>query len=381
MIKFSKSDIDNYIAGNDIEDFDIDELENDREFMLEVIRKTKDKNIYNLCSDELKYDYEFVIQIIQLFKDDIKFISSVANVFIDYYRSKNVGPMIDDENDRDVLDLLITMCELIPDKYDENSLRYRVILTVMVNTRLVEIEKVRIENENNYELSKNFGCGFIYVFDSFNSSVKVTDYFALEYLNNLLSKENFDLEEYLHLNFEDTESINKYGLNTILVNIISNFDSMLGSYVSTHLYLLNEYKKDVKYILNRWNTFEDRKNAKICKKICEVIQEYLECNYPESDIDSSSWIYYIANKLGITDMFLKFDGLSEEFVEGIVEDMDNIYFNDMKLSELKHLVILKDKISDILNGKDVKSSYDEDSEVEEKSSSCKIIKLNLKNND
>ena len=60
MLKYSASTVEDYIEGNDIEDFDIDELENDRSFMLDVIKKTKDKNFYNLCSDDLKHDYEFV---------------------------------------------------------------------------------------------------------------------------------------------------------------------------------------------------------------------------------------------------------------------------------------------------------------------------------
>ena len=44
MLKYSASTVEDYIEGNDIEDFDIDELENDRSFMLDVIKKTKDKS-------------------------------------------------------------------------------------------------------------------------------------------------------------------------------------------------------------------------------------------------------------------------------------------------------------------------------------------------
>ena len=55
-------------------------------------------------------------------------------------------------------------------------------------------------------------------------------------------------------------------------------------------------------------------------KVGELI-DTVEYNYPESDITSSSWIYYIAEKLGITKMFLKFDDLDEEYVKGIVEDI------------------------------------------------------------
>ena len=382
MLKYSASIVEDYIEGNDIEDFDIDELENDRSFMLDVIKKTKDKNFYNLCSDDLKHDYEFVSALLDMFKDDTKFIVSVADEFVSYFRSESIGPMISDEDERDVLDVLMTICDLIPDKYDKSSFKYRVILSVMISTRLVAIERVRIENEGDYRFTKEFGCGFISVFDSFNSSIKVTDRFAYEFLNNIFSKDYCDLEEYLHGKFNNKEDINKYGLNTILIEIISHFDSMLGSYVSTHMYLLDEYKKDVKRMINKWDSFDDRKNSKMCRKICVAIQDYLEYNYPESDITSSSWIYYIAEKLGITKMFLKFDDLDEEYVKGIVEDMDNIYFDDMKLSELKHLVNMKKIVSDILAGKEVITSYPdfEEEDNQGQTSSCEVVSLDFRKN-
>ena len=203
MLKYSASIVEDYIEGNDIEDFDIDELENDISFMLDVIKKTKDKNFYNLCSDDLKHDYEFVSALLDMFKDDTKFIVSVADEFVSYFRSESIGPMISDEDERDVLDVLMTVCDLIPDKYDKSSFKYRVILSVMISTRLVDIERVRIENEGDYEFTKEFGCGFISVFDSFNSSIKVTDRFACEFLNNIFSKDYCDLEEYLHGKFNN----------------------------------------------------------------------------------------------------------------------------------------------------------------------------------
>ena len=43
MKTYNKKLIYDYIMGNDIEDFDTDELENNPEFMMEVIKYTKDK--------------------------------------------------------------------------------------------------------------------------------------------------------------------------------------------------------------------------------------------------------------------------------------------------------------------------------------------------
>ncbi len=383
MLRYSTSTVEDYIVGNDIEDFDIDELENDRNFMLDVIKKTNDKNFYNLCSDDLKHDYMFVSMLLDIFKCDKKFIINVAEEFVKYYRSKNILPTINEEDEKNLFDILITMIELIPDKSDKIVLKYKVILNAMINTKMIAIENVKNKLKHDYTISKNIGCGFIFIFDSFNSSTKVTDRFACEYISNIFSKDNCNLEEYLHARFACEESVKKYGINTILIEIINHFDCMLGSYVSTHLYLLDEYKKDVKHIFYKWNSFYDRKNIKICGKICSAIQDYLEYYYPESEIDPTSWLYYIAEKLGITNMFLKFDGLKKEFVEGIIEEMDEIYFSDMKLSELKHLVNMKKIISDILAGKDAVINYPdiEDDNAQKQITSCEIISLNFKKND
>ena len=52
-MKYSKTELMNYIYGNDTEN-DIEVLEDDPEFMLEVLTSTNDKNFYKLCSAEVK---------------------------------------------------------------------------------------------------------------------------------------------------------------------------------------------------------------------------------------------------------------------------------------------------------------------------------------
>ena len=48
MKKYSKELIDKYIKGEDIKNHQIEELENDKDFMIQVIKETNDKNFYNL---------------------------------------------------------------------------------------------------------------------------------------------------------------------------------------------------------------------------------------------------------------------------------------------------------------------------------------------
>ena len=77
---YSRKLIWDYINGYYIEN--VDALENDYKFMMDVINITRDKNMYNLCSEEIKSNYEFVMFVIDLFKDDIDFICEIANQYI-----------------------------------------------------------------------------------------------------------------------------------------------------------------------------------------------------------------------------------------------------------------------------------------------------------
>ena len=82
MKKYSLKTIVNYINGDEISDYDIDYLENNPQFMMEVINFSHDKNMYNLCSNEIKKDYEFIIFLIYKFKDDLKFLTKIVDDFI-----------------------------------------------------------------------------------------------------------------------------------------------------------------------------------------------------------------------------------------------------------------------------------------------------------
>ena len=51
---YNKKLVFDYVVGNDLDDYEIDELENTPEFMIEVIKYTQDKKMYNFCSDNVK---------------------------------------------------------------------------------------------------------------------------------------------------------------------------------------------------------------------------------------------------------------------------------------------------------------------------------------
>ena len=81
MKNIDASLIEKYINGDDLGEYSIEQLENDKDFMTSVINYTNDVKMYSLCSDELKKDYEFVKYLVLKFKNNPDYITKIA----DYY--------------------------------------------------------------------------------------------------------------------------------------------------------------------------------------------------------------------------------------------------------------------------------------------------------
>ena len=64
---YSKKVIMDYVCGNDIVGYEIEQLENDHRFMIDVIKYTGDKRIYKLCSDKVKNNPDFVKFLVDFF--------------------------------------------------------------------------------------------------------------------------------------------------------------------------------------------------------------------------------------------------------------------------------------------------------------------------
>ena len=57
MKKIDISLVKNYVNGEDLGEFTIEQLENDKDFMMSVISYTNDIKMYSFCSDKVKQDY------------------------------------------------------------------------------------------------------------------------------------------------------------------------------------------------------------------------------------------------------------------------------------------------------------------------------------
>ena len=124
MKKYDKKIIYDYIMGNDLGEYSSEELEDNKDFMIEVIEKTNDKRMYNLCSDNVRLDYEFVKYIVLKFRDDVDFIKEVADNYLN-----NIGV----DNDYERVELLAIMSSLT-NSYDYNFMLDAVYSTVSISS-------------------------------------------------------------------------------------------------------------------------------------------------------------------------------------------------------------------------------------------------------
>ncbi len=187
MKKYSRELIINYINGNDIEEYDINGLENDKSFMKQVIDFSNDEKMYKLCSDELKKDYEFVKYIILKFKNNIDFIMAVANYFLD-----------NTNNELERIELVLIMKDLT------QNTKYQFISEAIYERKRLQIElgKLKLKDEN---VSSEIGMGFLYIFDLYNSSELVLNFYAENIIEDIFNEYDIDLEVMLHNNFKTAE--------------------------------------------------------------------------------------------------------------------------------------------------------------------------------
>lgn len=315
MKKYNKEIINNYINGLEIKEYSIDELEDDKDFMIQVIELTNDKNFYKLCSEKVKKDYGFVKYLINKFKNDISFICDVADFYIDN---------TEDEISR--IELVIVMLNLTNNKDDEKHNEYETIINTIFTTKRVQIEMGMIKL-NDESASDEIGMGFLLMYDSYNSSKIILDFYAKKMIDEIFKEFDIELENVLHQQFNNPEEINKLGINNYMLNFISYYDAMLASYLSSNIYLMKDFKNKIEQVQNNWKTYININEAKRYNLILNKVHEYMEQAEIEGMLSETDLLYYIGNKLGIASKIAKYDGVSSELVEDIIK-LDNELVKD-----------------------------------------------------
>ncbi|MBQ3021325.1 MAG: hypothetical protein IJD92_03780 [Bacilli bacterium] len=302
--------INDYINGNDIENYTLDELENNSNFMLSVIKYTQDKRIYNLCSNKLKNDYEFIKEIILFFKDDFKFINKVAGDFIDNNKYKpnviNITDYLnpdDKTKETEIFELCIIMSRIYKKYYPDEFNKYAVNVTLFKESSLIENEIILRENKNELWV-KDLGLGFKLCALAFQNSEEILKVFIDYYLNELFFVP--DMESLLHKKFINKEEFINYGINNYIINHIKKYDEYLAYYITKRLYLTKDIKKDIDKIIYNWDKYNYNIEKQKYDLFMEKLLEYKEENFMNMLYSLDELIDFIKNNLGLEDIFNKY---------------------------------------------------------------------------
>lgn len=362
MNKYSKDLVINYINVDDLGNYSVDELENDKYFMIEVIEYSNDKEIYNLCSDNVKKDYEFVKYMILKFKNDIHFIMNVADFFLD-----------NTDIDYERVELSIIMLNFIKDKSE--STIYAVILDAIYSSKRLEVELYKLENKDN-EAANKLGMGFLLIYDLYNQSDMILKFYAEKMIADIFTEYDIDLESLLHSQFKKSDEVNSKGLNNYMLNFIEMYDSMLASYASVHLDVLLSFKERITDIQNNWDRYvsivEKRRYEDMLNTVYETMKD------ADSIFTDTFLIYYIGKRLGILDKIKKYDCISNELYEYVIQGIADDEFVDYTL---KTSIVDRTWYNTVYKiMKDYLDNINNKGNSEKKPSKCKILKLDLKKN-
>lgn len=256
MKKYSKQLIIDYVNGNDIVDFDIDELEDNVDFMIDVIKFTKDINLYKLCSDKVKNDYKLILFLIETFKESKK--KELLEILIAYEKECKI--------EIELYEVVLHIVDIY-DSLNETRTEYHIIKNMFITSQLKKLDFIKWVSEDEdflYEYQK----GFLLLQEDFKKSEKILDSLALELINQIFSE--YNLEFLIHSTFTSKNKIDNMGINNYIIDYINTKDSYLGEYVINHIYLIKHINKKINSIIENWDNFKPLSDS---MKINSLVQE------------------------------------------------------------------------------------------------------------
>lgn len=337
MKSFDKKMVLDYINGNDINEVSIGELENNVDFMKEVIKITKDKNMCNFCSDSVLKNYEFVKYIVETFKDDIPFITRIANNFLEC-KSNN-------ESDIESIELNIIMENIIGNKNsDKNIEQYRLANQVFYSSFLVGLEIAK--QKDNINEDNDLGLGFVLVENMYPSSKEIKDYFANKFLNDLFYDNDLPFEDLIHKIAKDKNNIEDNKINNFINNFLMMYDTNLAWYVlvnNKEIKSLDIIKKDIKKVYIGWDKKVFQQNTYNIGLFEDLVRRFYEDNEP----NTPSYLFselekYILEMYDLKNIYLN-SGFKEDYNEFLTDiELDINDFNTLNLIDMRFIKYASD---------------------------------------
>ena len=313
-----KNLVQKYINGEEIPESVLKDLEKDKKFMMEVIKASKDKNIYNLCAEVLKKDYEFIKYLILTFKDDVNFITMVANEYL------NTNP-----KQEEVIELSVIMDDIIGYTVDNDFYQKKLQENINVKQQIYANKKKNKLNKTSlFKTNKD---------KYFNNKI-ITDYYAKVFLYEYFRKYYTYLQNILVCKYlEAKDNVNKEDLTNILLEFIKNIDDDLSNYLKNNSALLEWYLKQLERRYLEMQAINTSLEDDMYESLYNVSLEAKDL----SPLLGENIIYYAFKETNLLDQMIKrgyIDFGAKEDIEQELEKDDNINM-DKYLAELKEEII------------------------------------------
>lgn len=325
--------IDDYISGNEIVGWDTNELENDSDFMYQVFVRSKDKNMYNLCSDRVKRDFLFVKKLIELFKADEVFVKIVANYYINSFDEE------EQEENLSVKELIIIVNDLI----DDFEFKFRAWM-VFADERSRILICFLLKKQENSKI--DFGNGFIFTMEKYANNPIILNFIAKRIIIMLFDDVN--LEELVHSEFATISDFENYGEIRFLCDYIGKkYDHNLAKYVLSTLdngsyeYIFKDFFSSLTRIKNHWDNYFKRLNEWRIDRFFYLVNKYICDTTYMGKLELNDVLYYVSKELKIEDLIKKYDSQYTECDEDTfsVLGIDDIKLLNNSISIMKGLLL------------------------------------------
>ena len=331
--------IQEYINGGELEGYDVDELENDPEFMREAIMASGDKKLYNLCSDNVKKNYKFVMFLISRFKDDSLFIDKVVTYFLkSKSTSKEKTDVFSDEDEvalddvHEYISVVVRMCNIFKDTRElDYYATYRMMFIAQYTYDMMVIDAAM--SKLTEKEKDQAGDGFIFIKDAYDWDEEVLNYYTAEFIYTIF-KNKHDLVHELHVDFKTKEELQEVGIVNYMIRLLRRFDPELANYAAIHPVVLEGLEQSIKYICSRWNYTVDQEEEYDYGIMLDRVHEYYESVEDKGMLSEETYIFYIANELGIVDKLAKLENMTEEEYRRMYDVDDDRFVREM-LSRLE----------------------------------------------
>lgn len=352
MKKFPKSLVLNYIRGENLGYYDALDLENQKEFMQEVLSITKDYHMFYLCSDKLKNCHEFIKFTINLFKDEKDFIVEIAKKYLSLTNNMNNAHEIN-----------ILMYQILKEKYknSEEYLHYNLKTNNIFGYKMLEIEKLK------EAISIDIGIGFEAILIEYENYPVFKEFYAEKMIYKIFfQNEDLSFEEIIHNNFKNISELDNAKLNTFFIDYIGNYDESLKEYVVFNMKLIESLKDNLIYVKKNWNNFI-RTNKKIkISLFYEKVNEYYE-NNQDNILYGSEIIDYAIIKTNLNEIF------------EIEKTTSNIDIKELNINELKYLKYCINLLKQLFKNDYTNIDENDNHLIEKTNNKCRIVYYDFKN--